>query len=78
MTEGRQYATGAAMNTYRRFARCVIHGVAVVACWLSAVSRADDPTISFHFINVGQAASTLIEAKCGLVLIDAAAHEADG
>ena len=63
------------MNPYRGFARRLLHGIAVLACGLAALCRAEDPTLTFHFINVGQGAATLIEAKCGLVLIDAGAQD---
>ena len=38
---------------------------------------AQPPTMKAHFINVGQAASALLEFSCGAVLIDAGAQDED-
>lgn len=39
--------------------------------------RAQESEIKFHFINVGQADSTLVETPCGAILIDAGAQDQD-
>ena len=36
---------------------------------------AQGPVMKAHFIDVGQANATLLEFKCGVVLIDAAAQD---
>jgi competence protein ComEC len=47
----------------------------LVTLWLTLTAVAQEPEIKFHFIDVGQADSTLIEAPCGAVLIDAGAQD---
>jgi competence protein ComEC len=65
------------MNTFAKFRIFLVRSVSVLAvtCSLAIASRAEEPTIAFHFINVGQGASTLIESKCGVVLIDAGGQD---
>jgi beta-lactamase superfamily II metal-dependent hydrolase len=53
----------------------LVRCLSALACCLVAQTWAQKPSISFHFINVGQGASTLIESDCGLVLIDAGAQD---
>src|SRR5688500_680486 len=43
--------------------------------WLSFNAAGQEPQIKFHFINVGQANATLIEAPCGAALIDAGSQD---
>ena len=38
---------------------------------------AQGPVMKAHFIDVGQANATLLELKCGVVLIDAGAQDDD-
>ena len=52
----------------------------VTDLWLSAPAMerglaAQGPVMKVHFIDVGQANATLLEFKCGVVLIDAGAHQ---
>lgn len=63
------------MNTFSSLRRFLICYILTLVCGLSVASRADDATIKIQFINVGQGAATLIESKCGLVLIDAGAQD---
>lgn len=63
------------MNMFTSFRIFLVRSVLVVTCSLAIASRAQEPTIAFHFINVGQGAATLIESKCGVVLIDAGAQD---
>lgn len=63
------------MNPTRSVFRLLTRFVLALVCAFTTAGQADEPTLSFHFINVGQGAATLIEAKCGLVLIDAGAQD---
>ncbi|MEQ1861841.1 MAG: hypothetical protein ABMA13_18130 [Chthoniobacteraceae bacterium] len=64
------------MKTSARSARVSILSLFLLVFALGARGWAqEEPTCKFHFINVGQAAATLIETKCGVVLIDAGAQD---
>jgi beta-lactamase superfamily II metal-dependent hydrolase len=57
--------------TKRLLIGCVV-GIALVAA--PAISQ-PEPSMTAHFINVGQAHATLLEFTCGAILIDAGAQD---
>ena len=67
----------------KRFARvCVVSFALLGLTWLwpsaPAIERglaAQGPVMKAHFIDVGQANATLMEFKCGVVLIDAGSDQ---
>src|SRR4051794_29520640 len=48
----------------------------ILALVSSASTRAAEPRMRAHFIDVGQGASTLLEFPCGAILIDAGGQDA--
>jgi competence protein ComEC len=64
------------METHCRLSGIFIQTIlALVSGFALSAGRAEQPLIGFHFIDVGQGAATLIETRCGIVLIDAGAQD---